>query len=838
MQMHTPEKMFIGRKEEISVFNNFLRDSDSSKNILNYHGLPGIGKSTLLKHLCNLHSQNQETLLFKFDLDNYDFNNLSSALLQIKYDLELEHGISFYRFDLAYLIYLQKLSPGYIPNQKIDRYSFFNTDSFIWELIEEFNTPKKVFNIASLILNKYDELKAGMSPLSLKAREISLDLSEKKPLEIEQLLFSYLIKDLSNSNFNQFIFFVDSVVVNSNSFNTNWYKKFSLNQWLIDLLKHPSEIQWVIFSNEKIKLDKESNLTYMQLDKLSSDEINSFLIKKGISNNKLIKEISDLSLGIPFLLNLILEEIVKFDSNSIKALSSLNLRVSKEITNKIFNTLSINEQETLKILALANVWDFKIFVYLMRELNTGFPVTKFPDLLESSYVNEVSKEKDNWTLHSIVRSDLGEQLNNYHFGKYFKLVHHLIRIYYQNSLNEFPKNKKNIDTIFALRECVFHAMHEEIDESFIKWYCDITKQIMTSLSKALIIQELNSSLVKSLNNLELIANINFLSAEIYEYHGSYMEAIKSYDCALENTDSTSLEIESLFRKAKILKHISKYDSSRSLFYQVIKKIDLQLENSNHYEKIAISYQTIGKIEEMHLDRTHAIYFYQKALEYCIKGLVVFPTSNQLQIVKASTFEKLGESYGHLEDLDEQVAFYQKAHEIYNSILPTLKGHDLLTASEDFGLLNKRLAEIATDDETKKYLFKKAISYYDFVLEDSPFQIDCLEKKGHALTDYMILLIQNSALDDIHSIFKEACSVFEQVIQLTSYRSSANNRLASLHVHYAKYFFNENNLEKAHYYANISLDKFALVQTNTPEYAHYNSSLSSALEFIENLNAKI
>ena len=104
------DPVFVGRKEELKRFNYKYEDfkkhyPDNNINIINYYGIGGIGKTSLLNHIQDILNQNNEKYYF-VDLKNN--TNPSLILKNASISLARAYDFEFPKFDLAMLAYLRR----------------------------------------------------------------------------------------------------------------------------------------------------------------------------------------------------------------------------------------------------------------------------------------------------------------------------------------------------------------------------------------------------------------------------------------------------------------------------------------------------------------------------------------------------------------------------------------------------------------------------------------------------------------------------------------------------------------------------------------------------------
>lgn len=839
------EDLFVGRKKEINLFKSSLKQDNNKLNIFNFYGLSGIGKTSLLRQLGNLtfllnDELEKNTLVIKIDLENHDLHKLSRALLNIKYQLELSEKITFHRFDLVYTIYLEKMNPGFTPNPTVNKLSFIENNPFLNDILCEY-TPLKYVNYLDFLLKKASQYKDNALPWSKNIIDIVERAKKQSTFEIEYSLFQYLIEDIridKKKTNKQIIFLVDSFheTATTSKLHKNDY---SSNHWLHSLLTHSQtleemiKITWVV--NSRVRMT-HPNIVAHELCELSIEESNEFLNMHGIRNTDDLKTIIKWSHQIPYLLSLVADYKNTID---IKQLAENTRHLPDDnLSNKILSFTSLHERETLKILSLPNSLDLDLCSHLIRYFNTGFPLTAFSTLLDASYID--IEQNGRWKIKSRLREELRDELEGNHEGYFFKAANQYIKEYYIEKLNT-KKELTLSEKLLFLEESAFHALCDNVDNEFIIWYCSYVESNKSSFEFSMIAESLTQKLILNLSKKDHLCLIFNMLARLSHFHGNYEKAINHYKKALnyfEKIPFSILEISKIkIKMSDIYRHTTDYESAKRELLDVINLLKHSQMNELSFELLGNALIQIGKIEEMDRKPHNAIEYYELTVKYCKDGLKKFPNSARLLVIQAMVYEKLGEVSQNIKGVD-LFYHYNKSFSIYEHLFE-FKSNDIdMNVLKEYGLLCKRIAERHTDSLQKELFFEKSLDTYEIVLAKSPTYIECLERKGHTLADFLIFKIKIGDLDTAHFLFEEARSTFETIEKLAPLRASSLNRHASLYAHYSDLYSAQNNYEKALELLTESLSKFSNLQEIIPLYKHLKSSFSSAKSKYDRLIVQI
>ncbi|RKJ53460.1 hypothetical protein D7X33_31185, partial [Butyricicoccus sp. 1XD8-22] len=150
--------------------------------------------------------------------------------------------------------------------------------------------------------------------------------------------------------------------------------------------------------------------------------------------------------------------------------------------------------------------------------------------------------------------------------------------------------------------------------------------------------------------------------------------------------------------------------------------------------------------------------YKTAISLCNQVLEISPESAVAYGRLALSYEKLGELHSTFNS-NEQRQYYLQSIEHYKNAIE--REYDVRTLA-NMGLAYKRLGEsyeLKTETIDKLKSYEEAISIFNEVVEKAPDFIDVLEKKGHALVDYLKISIELEQYNRAIECFNEAIETF-------------------------------------------------------------------------------
>ncbi|TCI63155.1 hypothetical protein [Exiguobacterium sp. SH0S2] len=821
-------RIFTDREEHATAFHEALFTYDSQREnpiVLNYFGLGGIGKTALLRKLTEeLVHLNNHAIYTHINFENTDHHRLSNALLQMKKDLHQRYKIPFRSFELAYSVFWKKLNPGFIPNAKESSIPFLDEGSLLEKVISELDVVP-YFSIVPPLLKKIEEAFTSHPSWSKESKEILKTLEEKSILETEDLLLYYFTEDISRHIHTTepsypFVIFLDSYELFSQSSQRNRGRSSSSLDWVQHLVKTLPSIIWVIGSRDKISWsDLSPSLSSYHLRELPNDDRLRFLQACGIDCEDSLRNIARTSYGVPYYLDLMVDMYQKSSQSKfvVDPLSNSPL----EISRKFLYCLDLNERETLKVLAIPNFWSLDIYFKLMKEFNTGFPITACDHLIKSSFI--IEEESGVWQIHPLMRKCLIEELKQSSNGYFNRRINSFMWKYYLEKLENMT-HPHHIDDFF--KEASFHGSRSEDLNAYIAWMIEYVNRYKSTRDLISIGQAITAAL-NSMSDSEQLGPLHRLEGDILFYQGNYLTSLESYNSALHHyfklSTNTSAILETKSNMAEIYIQMSHYDKASSLLEEIISSEPQDSVDKTYFTSISLSYIRLGKLKLRYEKDNQAIHLYKLALVHCENGIKLYPGSTTLYANMGLAYEKLGEAYGSEKSLARFNAYLHSLKAYEQSMQHITDENDYWTIV-NYGMVHKRLAEYYQDPELKDAHFIKAIQMYDQVLKKSSTFVECLEKKGHALVDYMIHKIDYADFEMAETLFTQAVNVFETIEQLSPYRASSRNRHASLYTHFSRGLMKQHKYESALSHLHQSLHLYEQMLEYTPDYIYLNNSL--------------
>ncbi len=538
-----------------------------------------------------------------------------------------------------------------------------------------------------------------------------LQLSEKEPLEIEEMLPYFWAQDLNNyleRTSRSAVLFIDTyeALWEKNKGRGNFNAR---DEWIRELISNlPKSSLWVICGREDLRwneVDRDWNncIEQYEIKKLPKEDALDFLNRCGIKEEEIQKVILKGSEGVPYYLELAVDTYTEIAKTGSPVPDNF-ARTRSEIFDRFMKYLSVSEQETLKILSTPRFWNKDVFNALIEEYKTGYPLTAFSELNRFSFVQETEGKL---LLHPLMR----ESLQAHQDQKLKEEVHSFMRTYYSDQLKSIDIRKITSEHENILTEVFYHAKESLDAEELCEWFISVSNpfyraafwQLISPLYEEILqILEVNVSP----EHLLVGVTLNYLGI-LYTNMGEYEKALPLYQRALEIVEKVLGTqhpdvATTLNNLAGLYRQMGEYEKALP-FYQRALEIYEKVLGTQHPDvaqtlnNLAGLYRHMGEYEK-------ALPLYQRALEIREKVL-----GTQHPDV-AQTLNNLAGLYRQMGEYEKALPLYQRALEIYEKVLGT-QHPDVATTLNNLALLYRQMGEY----EKALLLYQRALEIVEKVL---------------------------------------------------------------------------------------------------------------------------
>ena len=396
-----PRKSFFDKYEKLKE--SFANIEDIY--IINYYGVGGIGKSTLMRKLqAELQEKEKKPYFVYYDFETS--SDMKTALRLIKTKLEQNYKFSFPLFDIAYYVYSKKTGENISKKEIESLIEKSRTLSFIVDSAEEI----PIIGIASKLVRLADSGIAVLRNLTSQHKNELNQIEKDSPEEIYYNLPYYFSLDLEENikKIKQpLVMFLDTYERLVNEI-TGTGHTISQDLWLRDekgpILNVPG-VLWVIAGREKIKWgeidnDWQDTLEQHILGDLAFTDANLFLEEAGIDDAVLRQDIYNLTHGTPLYLDICVStyEILKVENKPITIKDfGKNIDV---LIERYIRYMDHQSREMTYVLANISLWDDEMVHIIGPKILPNFSYVLYEKIKNLSFVNTC---ENNYYIHKTVR---------------------------------------------------------------------------------------------------------------------------------------------------------------------------------------------------------------------------------------------------------------------------------------------------------------------------------------------------------------------------------------------------------------------------------------------------
>ena len=609
--------IFVDRINEREEFWNKL--NLNQKEVINYYGIDGMGKTTLMNQLINELKEKDSKIYFVY-IDIESCSSPLGILDAIRNILSTNYKINFKKFDLALGVYYTKIG----KNQNSPEIK----ENSVYKTINEFFSS---ISLSTLFIGKVVD-KIVTSNFFRQNQEFAKYLSYEFPNTILSNLHKYLAEDINlflEKEKSRMIFFIDAfekldqtkIGSSSSISKTNWLYNHNKNG-LMDLIENSF---WVINSTEKIW---ENNSNSIELSTFNKEYTFEYLKNYGITDENICNKIfENYSYGIPTMLAYCVD---CYNANMNEFYENEFMENIDELIERLIGDLDIDSKSIVYFLACLKKWVDDLVEELAPKCLSPFLETRYIEIKKLSFVTK-NLTDNTYSIDKNIRKII--LMSNDEMGLIVKKTYSVLENYYKEIINS--ESRRTSEKIFSMNEYI--DINKNIDFEFVK-------KFLTELEKACLYEEELDLIEKLENNSDDISIKNNILKEkihVYQLLGKYNlqeEWSKIYDEANNTVESK-----------EILANSYMFNGNYLLAYDIL--IKLFKENSNDLSII----KNLADVESR-------LGYYDKALEHYIfienqldSGVV------ESSISKKVVEESIAKTYSFMGD-------YQKSIDILKKLL--------------------------------------------------------------------------------------------------------------------------------------------------------------------------
>jgi tetratricopeptide (TPR) repeat protein len=571
-------EVFTDREELIAAFERNLEHKQPEEHrVLVFYGDGGIGKTTLLQKLEQLHRKScPQALMGRLDLAGADTTPPDLLLYRLR---RLFPTIPFPSFSLALAEYGRRFHPEQV----------YGSDRK--ELLQGAGPYADVLAGGLEVLGQLSGVGLAVSTMKAAAKaqrhlsdwvqrraepwlQRSQSLSEEQLLAQLPLQWARDFRQALSSQLDQG--WDDAITYNGppplialDTYETLWHsgmgksgwRREPRERWLVDLVSELPEVLWVIGGRDRLSWEEGYDKAWSEaceqhlVGQLSEEDARSFLAKRGIKEPAIVEKILRQAAGVPFYLEL---ETQLYDRTPVEERTPEVFGGSQqEQIDRLLTHLDASERATLKLLAAFGIWDRELFCKAVSHFATGYPASGAAELGRFWSIEPIGEGR--WQLHN-------------------EMAHHL-------QADERQRDSATFDAVHRWGFAYFDGQLEGLEVKAIQ--ADDADRLQRALVHALIIQppsEWAAWLVKRLEQLEKGTIWQPLLAVAEKGVQHAVQGLGGEDPAIA---------ELLDKQAIILVDLARYEEAEPLFRRAL-AID-EASNGPNHPKVAIKLNNLAQL---------------------------------------------------------------------------------------------------------------------------------------------------------------------------------------------------------------------------------------------------
>ena len=467
--------VFTDREELIAAFErNLAHKQPEEHRVLVFYGDGGIGKTTLLQKLEQLHRQRcPQALMGRLDLAGADTTPPDLLLYRLR---RLFPTIPFPSFSLALAEYGRRFHPEQV----------YGSDRK--ELLQGAGPYADVLAGGMEVLGQLSGVGLAVSTMKAAAtaqrqlsdwvqRRAEPWLQRSQSLSEEQLLAQLPLQWARD--FRQALSWQldqgwdDAITYNGpppliafDTYEILWHsgmgrsgrRREPRERWLVNLVSELPEVLWLIGGRDRLSWEEAYDQAWSEaceqhlVGQLSEEDARSFLAKRGIKEPAILEKILRQAAGVPFYLEL--ETQLHDKTPAEQRTPEVFGGSQQEQIDRLLTHLDASERATLKLLAAFGIWDRELFSQAVTHFATGYPATGAAELGRFWSIEPIGAGR--WQLHNEMAHHLQVDERQRDQGT-FEAVHRWGFAYFDGPLEGLEAKAIQADDAERLQRALRHA---------------------------------------------------------------------------------------------------------------------------------------------------------------------------------------------------------------------------------------------------------------------------------------------------------------------------------------------------------------------------------------------
>ena len=545
--------VFTDREELIAAFERNLEHKKPDEHrVLVFYGDGGIGKTTLLQKLEQLHRQRcPQALMGRLDLAGADTTPPDLLLYRLR---RLFPAIPFPSFSLALAEYGRRFHPEQVYGN--DRKELLQgagpyADALAGglEVLANLSGVGAAVNVMKAAATAQRQLSDWVQRRAEPWLQRSQSLSEEQMLaqlplqwarDFRQAISTQLEQDWDDA----ITYSGPPPLIAFDTYETLWHsgmgrsgrRREPRERWLVDLVSELPEVLWVIGGRDRLSWDEGYDRGWSEaceqhlVGQLSDDDARSFLTKRGIEEPAIVEKILRQAAGVPFYLEL---ETQLYDKTpAVERTPEVFGGSQQEQIDRLLTHLDASERATLRLMAAFGIWDQELFRQAVTHFATGYPATGAAELGRFWSIEPIGEGR--WQLHNEMAHHLQAD-ERQRDSATFDAVHRWGFAHFDGHLEGLDVKNIQAEDAERLQRALWHARHIQPASEWATW---LVKRL-EFLEKGTIWQPLIAVTERGLLHAERdLGEQDPAVASLLDRQGTLLQAIALYEDA-----------EPLFRRA-------------------------------------------------------------------------------------------------------------------------------------------------------------------------------------------------------------------------------------------------------------------------------------------------
>jgi tetratricopeptide (TPR) repeat protein len=488
-------EVFTNREELIAAFErNLAHKKPEEHRLLVFYGDAGIGKTTLLQKLEQLHRQRcPQALSGRLDLAGADTTPPDLLLYRLR---RLFPAIPFPSFSLALAEYGRRFHPEQVYGS--DRKELLQGAGPYADVLDAGLDVLANLSGVGLALKTMKAAATAQRQLSDWVRrraepwlQRSQSLSEEQLLAQLPLMWARDFRQAVSCQLNEgwddaITYSGPPPLIAFDTYETLWHsgmgrsgrRREPRERWLVDLVSELPEVLWVIGGRDRLSWEECYDPGWSEaceqhlVGQLSEDDARSFLAKRGIEEPAIGEKILRLAAGVPFYLEL---ETQLYDKTPAKERKPDVFGCSQqEQIDRLLTHLDASERATLKLLAAFGIWDQELFSQAVSHFGTGYPATGAAELGRFWSIEPIGEGR--WQLHNEMAHHLQADERQRDPGT-FEKVHRWGFAYFDGPLEGLEAKAIQATDAERLQRALLHARVIQPPAEWAAWQTQRLEQL-------------------------------------------------------------------------------------------------------------------------------------------------------------------------------------------------------------------------------------------------------------------------------------------------------------------------------------------------------------------------